>query len=93
MEETKWHDDAVAKDNPQQSLGRMLVPVGQPDEEPPKKKRHRKKEGNERRRLIIHIVILVILLGFIIFGIYYFLHEEPRQDVPRPDYEQVDSIP
>ena len=84
MEEINWHNEPIAGNDTQQPLGRMLVPVGQSEEEPPKKKRRRKESGgNERRRLIIHIVILVVLLCFIVFGLYYFLHEDSRQDIPQ----------
>ena len=92
MGEIIWQDGNASEKAPQQPLGRMLVPVGQSNEEPPKKKRRRKSDGNERRRLIIHIVILVVLLGIIGFGLYSFLHEEPRQGIPQPNASsQVDS--
>ena len=67
------------------------MPVEQPEEEPKKKRRRKKSDGNDRRRLIIHVAILVVLLAFIVWGLYYFLHEGPRQGVPQTDVVQVDS--
>lgn len=91
MERINWHEEPIANSHTQQPLGRMLVPVGETAEEPPKKKRRRQSDNRERRRLIIHIVILLMLLAIICFGIYYFLHEGPRQGVPQPKAVQVDS--
>ena len=93
MEEINWHEEPITNHDTQQPLGRMLVPVGQPEKEEPKKKRRRQSGGNsERRHLIIHIVILVLLLAFIVFGLIYFLHDGQKQGVPLPDEEQVDSL-
>lgn len=86
MERINWHEKPIADSGTQQPLGRMLVPMGQPDEEEkPKKRRRVQDDGRKRRRLIVHLVILVVLLALIVFGIRDFLYEGPRKSVPQPN--------
>ena len=93
MEKINWHEEPLTNHDTQKPLGRMLVPVGEPQKEEPIKKRRRQKGGySERQRLIIHVVILVLLLAFIVFGLIYFLHDGQKKGVPLPDEEQVDSL-
>jgi hypothetical protein len=91
MERINWHEEPVTENHPPKPLGRMLVPTGQSDEEPPKKKRRRQVDDKERRRFIIHMVILAVLLAIIGYGIFDFLYEGPREEIPLPKAVQVDS--